>query len=784
MKEKKAVKKPTSFLSILLYIALVVCPFAFLLNHFFPSKVEAVSHVSELVQSIITVIAGFWITCYLLFMQLYKDRYPLESLKRERLPHMRNNFILVFYDVIYGCLLAFYDYCFWGSICFLVLSLLTVAVIFQDVFNAHKTLMVSSYVDTFFKKVSTAFNAHTGTIDPAFLEEVKFILDESLVKEEYYTAQTIITQTGISFRDYLGNLIKISDHSGPKDVEKSFREVVDFNIKELELCKNLQSDLLVKALLNEQEENLRYCIDNMQYEWYKIYFHEFSVFVFKMQKEENTQLADKLYGIYYRLFKKLIKAEKEEWVNYSIDEIESLTFTYIYVFNKNNIQNYVMLLTEILELCVKKKYDTFYDTFFSKLSHFTEAKYIEHGAFADVKAFYASLFSLLLKENAEYAYNLVELLLKKRVRSHDDASLLEFKLYGIVELSGLKKQDVVYQNTMFNHHIDALVEVVSLKKDYSGYLVLPDFYGRIEKQDCPKETLEDTINAIKNLLHHCIVTDYLPPFYTLLKELRESLTKTAQKQKGIQQEILGIFFWLFRKTIVLANQQFFELTFDFFQQSLESMDKNRAISNDLGNFIISRIAKGHSATRRDNEKLTVLSIDLLFSFLTEGEEYYFVLSNSEQKKLLYRSLFNIGTECIENNFEEGLRRVSNSIGWLIIYSLKQTTHPHTTYLIKRAQELFYLAKKMDVSKKTQMFLLTLFTTVGSYCCKDPSYISFRDSIIDSIKDESIERVKIAVSLRTNENDMWKDLYQNQTEHLTKEFLKAFERKAKSNSSKS
>ena len=91
---------------------------------------------------------------------------------------------------------------------------------------------------------------------------------------------------------------------------------------------------------------------------------------------------------------------------------------------------------------------------------------------------------------------------------------------------------------------------------------------------------------------------------------------------------------------------------------------------------------------------------------------------------------------------------------------------------------------MDVSKKTQMFLLTLFTTVGSYCCKDPSYRSFRDGIIDSIIDESIERVKIAVALRTNENDMWKDLYENQTENLTRAFIKSFEHKAKKNSSKS
>jgi hypothetical protein len=258
--------------------------------------------------------------------------------------------------------------------------------------------------------------------------------------------------------------------------------------------------------------------------------------------------------------------------------------------------------------------------------------------------------------------------------------------------------------------------------------------------------------------------------------LRQLLAKTTQQQKDLQKRLLEIFFWLFRKTIVLVNQQFFELTFDFFQQTLEDMDKNRAISSGLGKFLLSRIAKAHSGTRRDNEKLTILSIELLFSFMTEGEEYYFVVSNPEQRKFLYRSLFNIGTECIESNFEEGLRKVSNALGWLIIYNLKHSTQGHTTYLIGRASELFYLAKKMDVSKKTQMFLLTLFTTVGAYCCKDPSYKQHRDAVIDSIKDESIERIRIAVSLRTSENDMWNDLYENKTEYLTKEFLKALESK--------
>ena len=73
MKEKKSVTKSKNIPSILLYVALFIPPFAFLLNHYIPIKIEAVSNVATLVQSIITVIAGFWITCYLLFMELYRS---------------------------------------------------------------------------------------------------------------------------------------------------------------------------------------------------------------------------------------------------------------------------------------------------------------------------------------------------------------------------------------------------------------------------------------------------------------------------------------------------------------------------------------------------------------------------------------------------------------------------------------------------------------------------------------------------------------------------------------
>lgn len=77
---------------------------------------------------------------------------------------------------------------------------------------------------------------------------------------------------------------------------------------------------------------------------------------------------------------------------------------------------------------------------------------------------------------------------------------------------------------------------------------------------------------------------------------------------------------------------------------------------------------------------------------------------------------------------------------------------------------------MEVSPKTQMFLLTLFTTVGSYCCKEPGYKKYLDAVLKGIKHESLEHIQVAIRLRTSENDMWNELFENETPKLTKAFL--------------
>ena len=81
---------------------------------------------------------------------------------------------------------------------------------------------------------------------------------------------------------------------------------------------------------------------------------------------------------------------------------------------------------------------------------------------------------------------------------------------------------------------------------------------------------------------------------------------------------------------------------------------------------------------------------------------------------------------------------------------------------------------MNVSTKTQAFLLTLFTTVGMYCCKESINYVFVEAILEAIQDVDRELVYTAIKIRTYENDMWDGLLDKNTQQLAQKFKKKYE----------
>lgn len=237
--------------------------------------------------------------------------------------------------------------------------------------------------------------------------------------------------------------------------------------------------------------------------------------------------------------------------------------------------------------------------------------------------------------------------------------------------------------------------------------------------------------------------------------------------------LFDIYLWLISRTHSVVNKQFFEVSFDMLERAIDMLDRNRSISDKFGDYIIDSLAEKARHVNKETQKVLDAVIGLFFSFLEEDEAKSFVISSVDKKKKIYRSIFNIGVDCIENNYEEGLRRVSNTIGWFTIYSIRQTTNDLTMYLIDRALDLYNISEKMDISSKTLTFITTLFTTVGMYCCKEKKNKGFLYRIYNGLKEEDFGKLEIAVSIRTSENDTWNDLFDGRTNELRKTFLTEF-----------
>ena len=347
-------------------------------------------------------------------------------------------------------------------------------------------------------------------------------------------------------------------------------------------------------------------------------------------------------------------------------------------------------------------------------------------------------------------------------------------MYCISELLRISDDTSNRDNKILDKHIDIIKRIIGTKEKYQGYLLVPDFKKLIDKSQYNNDELENITSKMFELVNNCVIKDNLPMFYALLNDYNDVLLSTEKRQKKIQEELIDVYISLILRTRTLINKQYLEITFQMFETVIKMLDSKRLVSSDLAQYIIVNISEVAQNVNKDKQIVVLKAVDLLYSFLDKKEPLNFVLADPEKKKLLYRMMFNIGTDCIENNYEEGIRRVSNSLGWFLINSIDSGHVELTEYLITRAIDLYKISIDMEVSSKTLTFILTLFTTVGTYCCKNIAHTKFLNDIIAGISFVETSKIKTAISLRTSENDNWNSLFDNKTNQLSNKFIAAFE----------
>jgi len=561
------------------------------------SECTLFNEINRILFSLVTVISGFWVTCYLLFLQIYKDRYPLKFLESKYMPNLKYNKNYIVYCIIFGCFIIVKNGGVVENVWYAASALYTIFIILVHIYDASKNIMVNTYIDEFCDEIRYKLTNKENSIKQDVFRDIRYILDECIVKEEYYVVQNISIRTGDIFRDFLKNSIGIAENiAEEKEITDAFERIVKFGIYQLELCKDINSEILINEISCQQINNINFCIKSNQYEWFKLYIKKLSIFTFHAQQDGEDKVVAEIFSIYAGVLKKLIKEEKEEWIKYMLNELFSMTTSLNFLSSNINLKYFASLIVCGLLNCTE---DRVYDYIYELYEDFTNVACRVSKGFSDIKAYYALYFDHIVKNNdKKNLKKFFEMIFSYGQDRGNDVAWTEFKFYCIKEI--LERKDDKIEIDVNVYHIKLLVEVIEMKEHYNGYMFLPQFEQKFLNIQYLNDDSKAICEDIRFLLNKSIINDNLNLFFILIKSVNKCLINTEARNKDLQLLLFDLYVWMVERTKRLNNKQFIEIVFIELGDMLDELDQKKAISKDFGDRIISELSE--LARHADSDK--------------------------------------------------------------------------------------------------------------------------------------------------------------------------------------
>lgn len=736
-----------------------------------------VNCVNNIVQNLFDGLIGLvaiWISGYFILIQLYKNTYPMEIIEKNFLKKVKLILIFSIMDIIIGILILTMFSDFISTVYYILLFIVNMFIIFFNTYMINRTFTINTYIEKYFNTLEGDLEKdllNKSKIDMIFDEIYKFF-DECLVKEEYYVCNNITEKNGLLFQkliEHCNKLLISSDEEKQNLAEYIFKKIIESGIYQINAAKKLENKRYLVELFKQQEKNIKLCLRIKNIEWFKNYVKRIN----RLANEYNDEeILENLYLMNINIGEYLLEKDNTyfEWY---IKEIYHLNMSLKYLYNNLNLKYFCKLLIALLIIDDGNNFEN-YNILKKILSSFTKEITYGERDIQDVVVYY-QLYGceIIERKKLEKVKDFIEIITNKNNRIIDNEKWNEFILFYL-NITSMEWDELGKDNRKLI--VDMILDLVlkDSKNIYFGFM--PNYKEIIFKNRYNTNTIKDICSEIKELLIRLMINNNISMFYYVLKELKKAIIELEQRNRDTQEKLFDICMNVLSRTINTKNKEFIEIIVSIIDGIIEELDKDRKISDNFGKKIIEEITDMIIYRHRIEEDNIINLIYLLAGFLEEGKEYNFVAKDNTKKKLLYKSIYNIGVECIEDNRENAVRTVSNSLGWFIIRSLDNDNNELSNYLIERTIDLFRIAQNMQVSEKTLIFIMTLFTTVGTYCCKEIRYQKFLDKILNILKDEEYVRIKTAIELRTNENTMWDKLYNNRTKELTNKFLNQLKNK--------
>ena len=134
------------------------------------------SNIVTILYPVIVTIGGSLISLYFLFLDIYRNRYPLEGMQKRHFTQAKSCFYAIVYNMIIGIVALWTGGGYFSSILFCVTSVITIIAIIRIISRSNESLMLTSYIRDFCKSVNSDIENNKSVVSAKTINSIKTIL--------------------------------------------------------------------------------------------------------------------------------------------------------------------------------------------------------------------------------------------------------------------------------------------------------------------------------------------------------------------------------------------------------------------------------------------------------------------------------------------------------------------------------------------------------------------------------------------------------------------------------
>ncbi len=733
--------------------------------------------VSNITLTTLVTIAAIVFALFFIYVQVYVNRYPAQLLGNLFGFSMKTCVIAIGTLIAYGLSLILFPNRYFGHIFFWTTSCLVIICFFAFALNSVRQLSINTCVNDFVTNIKKDLSVKPDEKKfREILNNLYSIYEECITKEEYFICQIISESTQETFKDLLKehNRLIIDKSLSEDNAVKLSTILMKHSFKQISCIKNINSPKFVFIVISTPIEYISTCISIGQYTLYKKSIDELAKYIYYSLNNDSKNVAELLYDQIDTLIDELtIENDRQEWMLYLLQKFHEMTHMCVYVKKDYGVELFAGLMQHTFYKCIDTKDEDFFNKIFDIFLEYTIRITRAQQNLDDIRVYYISISRLFIEAQITNRINRFDSLLDS-IESYviGNRNWVEFFFYYISELKN--SMPLEYEQKMREKNISVLSAIISLDENPAGpiQILLPDYESDVKKNKMDSQKIKTFSDELRSLCRKAVVKDNADIYYIFLDVLNQSVLCLPKEAKDSQMELFSVYYYVLDMVSNINNQLFPKMTVYMLRLCIEELDKNKCISQDFGATIIKKLQEIASRGSYISDFLADEIIELFRIWFCDEEFLLgFLMRNSDTKQLFYKALYSIGISCIEYGKEESLRKVSNAMGWSLIHSIKRKeSGENVNCLLELIIALYKISVDLEISKQTLTFLMTLFTTVGTYCELDVKYCIYQKSIIKFLSKYELETIQVAAKIRTSENTSWDDLFEGKTEIYTKKFL--------------